>query len=398
MQCVALRQAWPEASRLLRQAQDERLDSRRAQGDRIITVRGELVEPRPFRSPVRRSPPQASRVSRGTVGQTNSRRVIFKIALPFLLLSFFGSISDLLATTWVYTANEGDGTVSVIDADIGKQTATLRGLRAPHNIHLAPDGMLYLTDGPANQAVKVDPNNPRILSAWSVGRGPAHIFMTPDKRYLLNTNSDSGDVTITDAATLEIVATIPVGKTPHGIAIAPDGRFAYVANLGSKDLAVIDIVNRKLAASVPLEDAAVQAWVEPQGRFVYVSGSQTAQVFKIDIATRSVVARIPVGKQPAQLGVSPDGRSLLSCDQESGQLSVIDTATDKVIKQLPLGKWTHGITFDAVGKHAYVTNTKSDDVSVVDLTSLTEIKRIKVGKRPNGIAASYPNSFRRPDQ
>ncbi len=271
------------------------------------------------------------------------------------LLIALGFISDLLAATWVYTANEGGGSLSVIDADSGIKRATIRGFRAPHNIHLGPDGMLYLTDGPANQAVKVDPDKLRILSRWNVGQG--------------------------------------LGKMPHGLAISPDGKFAYVANLGSRDLAIVDIAGRKLAASVPLDDAAVQAWVEPQGRFVYVSGSNTGQIFKIDAGGRMVTARILVGKLPAQLGVSPDGKYVISCDQESNQLSIIDMATEKLVKQLPLGTWTHGLSFSPNGKQLFVTNTKSDDVSVIDLTTLSELKRIKVGKRPNGIAASYPNSL-----
>src|SRR6266849_25530 len=315
-------------------------------------------------------------------------------ALAFLLA--LCPAPDLLAATWAYTANEGDGTVSVIDADAGKKRATIRGLRAPHNIHLGPDGMLYVTDGPAHQAVKIDPDKLRIVARWEVGRGPAHIFMTPDQRLIVNTNTESGDVTITDASTFQLLATVPVGKSPHGIAISPDGKFAYVANLGSKDLAVVDLKERKLAATIPVDDAAVQAWVEPQGKFVYVTGLNTGQVIKIDAASRKVVARLPVGKLPAQLGVTPDGKYLISCDQESAQLSIYDAATDKLVKQLPLGTWTHGISFSPDSKYAFVSNTKSDDVSVVDLGSLIEVKRIKVGKGPHGIAASYPNTFQKP--
>jgi len=292
-------------------------------------------------------------------------------------LTFF-CLPPALAATWVYTANESAGSISVIDADAGKKRATIRGLRAPHNIHLGPDGMLYVTDGPANQAVKMDPDKLRILARWEVGRDPAHIFMTPDQRFIVNTNTESSDVTITDASTLQPLATIPVGKSPHGIAISPDSKIAYVANLGSKDL----------------DDSAVQAWVEPQGRFVYVTGLNSGQVFKIDTASQKVVARLPVGKLPAQLGVTPDGKYLISCDQESAQLSIYDAATDTLVKQLPLGTWTHGISFSPDSKYAFVTNTKSDDVSVVDLRSLTEVKRIKVGKGPNGIAASYPNTIK----
>src|SRR2546422_3960886 len=267
-------------------------------------------------------------------------------ALAFLLA--LCPVPDLLAATWVYTANEGDGTVSVIDADAGKKRATIRGLRAPHNIHLGPDGMLYVTDGPANQAIKIDPDKLRIVARWEVGRGPAHIFMTPDQRFIANTNTESGDVTITDASTLQPLTTIPVGKSPHGLAISPDGKFAYVANLSSKDLAVVDLKERKLAAAIPLDDAAVQAWVDPQGKFVYVTGLNSSQVFKIDTATRKMVARLPVGKLPAQLGVTPDGKYLISCDQESAQLSIYDAATDKLDRKSTRLNSSHGYISYAV--------------------------------------------------
>src|SRR5437899_6839351 len=205
-------------------------------------------------------------------------------ALAFLLA--LCPVPELLATTWVDTANENGGSVSVIDAAAGKNRATIRGLRAPHNIHLGPDGMLYVTDGHASQAVKIDPDKLRILARWEVGSGPAHIFMTPDQRLIVNTNTESGDVTITDASTLQPLTTIPVGRSPHGIAISPDGKFAYVANLGSKDLAVVNLKARRLAATIPVDDAAVQTWVEPQGKFVYVTGLNSGQVFKIDVASR----------------------------------------------------------------------------------------------------------------
>src|SRR5436309_12904340 len=114
--------------------------------------------------------------------------MIRRVSALASLLSLSCLASDLSAATWVYTANEGDGTVSVIDADAGKKRATIRGLRAPHNIHLGPNGMLYVTDGPANQAVKIDPDKLRIVARWEVGRGPAHIFITPAQVQIAHTH------------------------------------------------------------------------------------------------------------------------------------------------------------------------------------------------------------------
>jgi len=47
------------------------------------------------------------------------------------------------------------------------------------------------------------------------------------------TNEVSGDMTIIDAGTLNVIATVPLGKRPRGIHASPDGKTIYVALSGS---------------------------------------------------------------------------------------------------------------------------------------------------------------------
>src|SRR5438552_1696406 len=47
------------------------------------------------------------------------------------------------------------------------------------------------------------------------------------------TNESSGDLSIIDGSTLEVIATVPLGKRPRGIHVSPDGRTIYVALSGS---------------------------------------------------------------------------------------------------------------------------------------------------------------------
>src|SRR5580704_4167847 len=47
------------------------------------------------------------------------------------------------------------------------------------------------------------------------------------------TNENSGDLSVIDASTLEVVATVPLGKRPRGIHASPDGKTIYVALSGS---------------------------------------------------------------------------------------------------------------------------------------------------------------------
>src|SRR5689334_16512246 len=47
------------------------------------------------------------------------------------------------------------------------------------------------------------------------------------------TNENSGDLSVIDASTLEVLATVPLGKRPRGIHASPDGKTVYVALSGS---------------------------------------------------------------------------------------------------------------------------------------------------------------------
>src|SRR5690606_39229664 len=50
---------------------------------------------------------------------------------------------------------------------------------------------------------------------------------------VLVTNERSGDLSVIDGATREVLATLPLGKRPRGLKISPDGKLLYVALSGS---------------------------------------------------------------------------------------------------------------------------------------------------------------------
>src|SRR5690606_32910177 len=50
---------------------------------------------------------------------------------------------------------------------------------------------------------------------------------------VLVTNERSGDLSVIDGATHEVLATVPLGKRPRGLKISPDGKRLYVALSGS---------------------------------------------------------------------------------------------------------------------------------------------------------------------
>ena len=91
--------------------------------------------------------------------------------------------SPAAAAPFAYVANEGDGTVSVIDT----ATNTVVGIPIP------------------------------------VGREPSGVAVTPDGKHAYVANRGSKNVSAIDTATNMVVATVAVGNVPFTVAITPDG-------------------------------------------------------------------------------------------------------------------------------------------------------------------------------
>jgi YVTN family beta-propeller protein len=92
------------------------------------------------------------------------------------------------------------------------------------------------------------------------------VALTPDGKQAWVPNRQSGDVSIFDAATGDLVATIPnVGDKTDIIAFSPDGTRAFVTTRGvaqtgdpamvtgkEPGISVIDVASRRVIKKVPL--------------------------------------------------------------------------------------------------------------------------------------------------
>lgn len=101
----------------------------------------------------------------------------------------------------IWTANAGDGTVSILDAAAKKVTATVQ----------------------ANVV------------------GANRLKFTPDGKLVLISTLRGADLTVLDAATRKEVKRIPLGRGAAGIQMQPDGTRAYVACTPDDYVAVIDL-------------------------------------------------------------------------------------------------------------------------------------------------------------
>src|SRR5208283_1014230 len=103
---------------------------------------------------------------------------------------------------------------------------------------------------------------------------------TPDGKHVYVTNEfDSpGTVSVIDAATNTVVATVQVGAVPIGVAITPTGTRAYVAYGGfSGAVSVIDTTASppEVVATVPVGVGPFGVAISPDGTRAYVTNTGT---------------------------------------------------------------------------------------------------------------------------
>lgn len=225
---------------------------------------------------------------------------------------------------------------------------------------------------------------------------PAASASAPSHRFFV-TNEMSGDMTVIDGDTHQVVTTVPLGKRPRGIQLSPDGASLFVALSGSPiagpeddastrppvdpsadGIGVVDIATLRLTRVIRgVSDPELLA-ISRDGRRLYIASEDTGMAVVVDVASGATIATLPVGGEPEGVGISPDGRLVYMTSEADDQVSVIDTARNEVIKQFKVGKRPRQAAFSPDGSRAYVTGEMDGTVSVVDTSSHTVTHAIRL--------------------
>lgn len=299
--------------------------------------------------------------------------------------------SESSARPVVWVANEGDDSLSVLDARTGRPLSTLTGVEGPHNVQASASGDRVWVTG-LGGVIQIGSESLAVQHVSPAGEHPAHVVAGPDG-VLVTSYGDGSLRDFTDE--LEPRGTHPLGGGPHGMRVAPDTSFVAVANNGAGTLDLVDMPlgqDGKGAArtrSVDVGPEPIQAAVSADSRTVFVAVAGSREVVRVDVATARVTGRVEVDAAPAQVWATGTGLVLAAnqgTEKAPGStLSVIDAETMRVVADVATGQGPHGIVVTPDDASAWVTNTYDDSVTLVDLETLEAVASYDVGDRPNGI-------------
>lgn len=120
------------------------------------------------------------------------------------------------------------------------------------------------------------------VGSWPVGKQPGALVVSEDGRWLICANTGADSVTVLDAGTGEVLASIrtsmspdaPLGSCPNALAITPKGDRLYVANGNINNVAVVDLSEgpgeAQVLGFIPTGRYPCALSLDPQGEFLFI--------------------------------------------------------------------------------------------------------------------------------
>jgi YVTN family beta-propeller protein len=337
---------------------------------------------------------------------------------------------------YVYVANQGAATVSVIDPFVDRviRTIDLQALgytanAKPHHVAVEPDGTaLYVSLIGDGFVVKLGPDGTQLGRAPF--EAPGMLALDPHSESLwvgrsMMAVSPPQRIGRIDRSDMVIEEVDVFFDRPHALALSPDGRHVYSASLAGNDIAAIDVADERVQPT-RLDGPThvfVQFAMAPDGRAMVTGGELTSTLLVLDLGDpmRPVpVAELEVGALPWHPVFSPDGARVYVGNRGANTVTVIRTSDWQVeaVIEDPSFAEPHGSAITPDGRKLYVSNrnvrdpmagageermshadmshgdaagpTRPGRVSVVDTSSLEVVATIETGAYAAGMGTATP--------
>ncbi len=269
-------------------------------------------------------------------------------------------------------ANYGDretpgSSLTVIDVAKAEtvRTIDLAPHTRPHGVTWIDGTRLAVTTEGSRNVLVIDVNGGTIVSATGTGQDVSHMVALAANRAFV-ANIGSGSVTAIDLRAATKLRDIATGAGAEGIAVRPGTKEVWVTNRAADTLSVIDATTLEVKATVEAKGFPIRIAFTPDGRRALVSAASSGEVILFDAAARKELKRATLdletapdaaqrlfgdqfGKSPVPVGllVSPDGKSAYVAATQADAVVVIDAATLAVKDVFRAGREPDGMAYSS---------------------------------------------------
>ena len=250
--------------------------------------------------------------------------------------------------------------VEVIDTATGKTIGAITGLKGTHGIALNPDGKTgYISDGGGNVIVVFDRDSLNVKQMVAAGTNPDGIAFEPVTGTVWAFNGRSKNVTVMDAATNTVVATIALPGKPEFP--QADGKGKVFVNIEDKnEIVELDAKAKSVVRSWPLTGCESPSGLaidrEQQRLFSVCDGGKMGVS---DYAAGKQVALATIGDSPDAAFFDPKSKAAFSSNGE-GSLTIVDTTKQgyPASQTVATAKGARTMAFDATTGRVFLSTGK----------------------------------------
>lgn len=285
------------------------------------------------------------------------------------------------STHKIYAANEGAGSVTVINAttgathnvEVGREPIAIALNRATNRVYVA-------NDGSASVSV-IDGANDSVIATIATSRLPYTLAVDEVANKVYITHTYAGAVTVIDGAT-NSSQDLKVGDA-DGVVTNARTHTVYLMTYEDPNIRILDGATGVVTRVAVGPHIWGLAFDEPTST-LFLTHTAAGELIALDEKTHAVSA-IPVGKIPCAVAINRVTRRLYTVNYGDETVSVIDLQTRKAIATVPVGKQPQGIAIDSTANRIYVANVHSDSVTVIDGEKSTVLGVRGAGKNPYAV-------------
>lgn len=265
----------------------------------------------------------------------------------------------------------------------------------------APDLLVVVNKSDDTVSI-LDAKSGALRATVKTGRGPHEVEVLADgKTAAVSDYGKAGEpghtVTLVDLDRGLALGTVELGERtrPHGLAALGDGRLLVTAE-GTKELLVVDARERRVTARIPTGREVSHMVAAPRsGTRAYVASIGSGTVSAANLASAKMAKDLATGAGAEGIDVTPNGREVWVTNREANTVTVVDALKLEVLATIAAAKFPIRVKITPDGKRALVSCAQSGDVAVFDVASRREVRRIPMDREavPGSQARVFSNRF-----
>ena len=240
-----------------------------------------------------------------------------------------------LALTTEYGGNDNPGRhivlIDIASAEVVSRIDLGPNSR-PHTALFLPDGRRAVaTMQDSDQLALVDLEEESVVRTYPTGGREGHMVrLHPDgSRAYVTSRGDIGTLSVIFLDEERPPAVIATGPGAEGLDVTPDGREVWVANRGGTSISVIDAQSLKIVATLESRPYAGRIEMGPRGHAIVPNGGRGSRVRQYlrlwDVAARRMITEVPLRDgepQEGNFGVLIQGDLAFASDPNTGTIQV----------------------------------------------------------------------------